>query len=430
MRTHRSVDLQDVEEGIKVKVAGWLASCRDQGSILFIIIRDGWGEIQITLRKGETSEKLMEKARHIPPHSALVVEGIARRDLRAPWGMEVVPSRITIASRARRAPPFNVYGGDLPSLDKRLDVRAVDLRRVKAQAIFKIRHLTLQAIREFFVGEGFLEVQTPKIIATATEGGAALFPLLYFDKEAFLAQSPQLYKEQLTMAFDRVFEIGPIFRAEPSRTLRHLSEAISVDAEIAFAEYKSVMKVLEELMVRVVDKILNGARRELEILNYKPERPKLPMPRITYRRCLEILKGRNSNKPFGEDLDATDLKILGEELGGYYFIIDWPLRLKPFYIKPSRGRSELSESFDLMYRDLELASGGTRVHNKRLLMKRLREQGLEPKSFGHHLKVFDYGMPPHAGFGLGLDRLVMVLTGQGNIREVTAYPRDVRRLTP
>lgn len=430
LRTHRTSELRGAEDGRRVKVAGWVASVRDQGSVVFLVLVDGWGEVQVTAKRGEVPDDLLERLRDIPPHSSVVIGGVVRADSRAPGGVEVVPARVQVVSRARRQPPFSVYGGNLPSIDRRLDIRAVDLRRVKARAIFRVRHAALQAIRWFLASRGLLEVQTPKIIATATEGGAELFPVLYFDKEAFLAQSPQLYKEQLTMAFDGVFEIGPIFRAEPSRTLRHLSEAISVDVEMAFADYRDAMRLLEEMVVRVTRRLLKEASEEFSELGHVPEVPARPIRRLTYEQCLSMLRDAGIEKEFGDDLGTEDLKELGKMIGGYYFITDWPTRLKPFYIKPKARRPEVSESFDLMYGDLELSSGGSRIHRKSALVRRLKEKGLKPRDFEYHLRVFDYGMPPHAGFGLGLDRFIMVLTGQENIREVVAYPRDVRRLTP
>ncbi|MFP3283495.1 MAG: aspartate--tRNA(Asn) ligase [Nitrososphaeria archaeon] len=430
LRTHRTSELGRLEDGRHVKVAGWISSIRDQGSIAFLILRDGWGEIQVTAKKGEVPDELLEELRRIPQHSSVVIGGIVRRDPRSPGGVELIPSRASVVSRARKQPPFNVYGGELPGIDRRLDIRAVDLRRVKAGAIFRVRHAVLQSIRDFLTSKGLTEVQTPKIIATATEGGAELFPVLYFDREAFLAQSPQLYKEQLTMAFDGVFEIGPIFRAEPSRTLRHLSEATSVDVEMAFTDYEDAMDLIEGMVTSVVGMVSRERSADFQALEHEPEMPAPPFPRITYEQCISKLRDAGIEKDFGDDLEIGDLRELGRLLGGYYFITDWPMKLKPFYIKSKARRPEISESFDLMWGDLELSSGGSRIHSKSMLVRRLKEKGLKPRDFEYHLRMFDYGMPPHAGFGLGLDRFLMVLTGQDNIREVVAYPRDMRRLTP
>jgi len=416
---------EGLKEGGRVVAGGWLASKRVQGDIAFLVLFESGKELQVTI-KGD-NKRLLEKAEKIREHSSLIVEGTIHLTEKAPRGYEIYPTKIRIVSPAKKIPPFHVYGGNLPSIDKRLDIRAVDLRRVKAMAIFKLRHLLLKSCREFLSKRGFIEVQTSKIISSATEGGAALFPIMYYDKEAFLAQSPQLYKEQLIMAFEKVFEIGPIFRAEPFRTLRHLSEAFSLDVEQAFVDYREIMDLLEELVKYVLTEIANEGKEELKDLRYELEIPEGPIPRITYDQAIEILQGKGIEVNWGDDLGTKELEVLGSEMNGYYFITDWPLSLKPFYIMP-KGR--LSESFDLMYKDLELSSGGTRIHRKSLLVKRLKEQGLKPKGFDYHLKVFDYGMPPHAGFGLGIDRFMMVITGVNNIREVVLYPRDVRRLIP
>jgi len=278
--------------------------------------------------------------------------------------------------------------------------------------------------------QGFTEVHTPRIIASATEGGAALFPVDYFGREAFLAQSPQLYKEQLVLALDRVFEIGSFFRAEESHTRRHLSEFISIDIEQAFATADDVMKVLEE-MVHHVCKVMKGrCQKELKILKHKIEVPKIPFKRFTYTEIIEDLGKKGIEIPWGEDIPTPAFRTLGEIHPYFYYITDWPTKPKPFYIKPRDDKPELCEAFDLMWKWIELASGGTRVNSKDLLVKRLREQGLHPESFKYHLQVFDYGMPPHAGWAVGLERMMMMLTGKQNIREVVLFPRDRFRLTP
>lgn len=414
----------ELVEGAKVKAGGWIASIRLQRDIAFIIIFESGKELQITVKS--ENKKLWSKVGRLREHSAIVVEGTVHITEKAPRGFEIYPESIEVVGPAKKLPPFSVYGGNLPSIDKRLDIRAVDLRRVKAQAIFRLRHKALQYFREFLTDKGFIEVQTSKIISSATEGGAALFPIMYYNKEAFLAQSPQLYKEQLIMSFEKVFEIGPIFRAEPFRTLKHLSEAISLDVEQAFISYHEAMDLLEEMVKYCIERLVDENSELFEVLKFKPEVPG-KMPRITYDQALSILKDRGIEVEWGDDLGTRELEELGEAMGGFYFITDWPLSLKPFYIMP---KEKVSESFDLMYKGLELSSGGTRVHKRSMLVKRLKEQGLKPEAFKYHLKVFDYGMPPHAGFGLGVDRFMMVVTGVDNIREVVLYPRDVRRLIP
>lgn len=415
---------EGLKEGAKAKAGGWIASIRLQGDIAFIVIFESGKELQITVKgRGGRLWKKVEKLRE---HSAIVVEGILHLTKKAPRGFEIYPKKIEVVGPAKKVPPFSIYGGNLPSIDKRLDIRAVDLRRLKAQAIFRLRHKAVQCMREFLTKRGFVEVQTSKIISSATEGGATLFPIMYYNKEAFLAQSPQLYKEQLVMSFEKVFEVGPIFRAEPFRTLRHLSEATSFDVEQAFISYHEAMDLLEEMVTYCIKRLVEEDAELFKVLKFRPEVPK-KVPRIAYEKALGMLKDRGIELEWGDDLGTKELEELGEIMGGFYFITDWPLSLKPFYIMP---KDKLSESFDLMYKGLELSSGGTRVHKKSILMRRLKEQGLKPKAFEYHLKVFDYGMPPHAGFGLGVDRFMMVVTGMENIREVVLYPRDVRRLTP
>jgi aspartyl-tRNA synthetase len=270
------------------------------------------------------------------------------------------------------------------------------------------------------------------MIATATEGGAALFPIFYYDREAFLAQSPQLYKEQLTMAFENVFEIGPIFRAEPSRTNRHLSEAISIDVEQAFVDYNDIMRLLEKMIIFTVDSIKETNKNELEYLNLQLPNLELPFPKYSYSNIVSKLHEAQEHIRWGDDLSPQIIKNLqNNRTDAFYFITDWPTSIKPFYVKTKGEKDEMMcESFDLMYGSLEISSGSTRINRKNDLLKRMKKQGLNVDAFDYHLRVFDYGVPPHAGFGLGLERLLMAITKCDNIRDVTLYPRDIDRLTP
>lgn len=428
-RTHYSSELSPQLDGKESIVFGWIASIRHQGNITFIILADKDGFMQITVKKDEVGEEFYEKVQKLRIHTSIGVKGTLKAISKAPHGVEILPKEIKILSFATLNPSIPLYARRLPSLDKRLEVRAVDLRRPAAQAIFKIRQEALKALREHLLKNGYHEVHTPKIISSATEGGAALFPLLYYDKEAFLTQSPQLYKEQLVMAFEKVFEIGPAFRAEQSRTLAHLSEFISVDVEEAYVDYRDSMNRLESMIKEVIKTVSEKCTNELKMLNYELNFPQ-EFKQYTYDEVLDILSKHDCKIEWGEDLGAAHLSVLAKVNPSFYFIVDWPTQSKPFYIAPKGKNSELSESFDLMFGSLEIASGGTRVNSRRLLEKRLKEKGLNPKSFAYHLRVFDYGMPPHAGFGLGFERFLMTLTGQHNIREVTYFPRDQRHLTP
>ncbi|MBT8171832.1 aspartate--tRNA(Asn) ligase, partial [Candidatus Bathyarchaeota archaeon] len=358
------------------------------------------------------------------------VKGNVKKMKNAPRGAEIVPSELRIFSKSQQPLPLDITGRTKAEIDVRLDSRVLDLRREENQAIFRVQHAALKAARNYLSKKGYMEVFTPRIIVSATEGGAALFPVAYFTREAFLAQSPQLYKEQLILDFEQVFEIGPFFRAEESHTRRHLSEFISIDIENAFANSKDVMKVLEELINSICKDIVANCKRELELLNHKVIVPEVPFKRLTYKKVLEELESEKIHIQWGEDIPTAAYRVLGKLHPYYYFITDWPTKAKAFYIKPQDDDPKLSEGFDLMWHWVELSSGGARIHDKELLMKRLVEQGLSIESFKTHLKTFDYGMPPHAGWGLGLARLVMVLTGVQNIREVVLFPRDQFRLTP
>jgi nondiscriminating aspartyl-tRNA synthetase len=413
-----------------VTVCGWVSSIRTQGGIVFLMVTDRDGGVQVTVNKGAASKVTVARVEALRPHSSIAVRGVVKAMGKAPRGAEVVPEEIKVLSLASEVPAFGVHGGETPSLDKRLDIRAVDLRRDKAQAIFRIQREVLSSAREFLSGSGYLEVRTPKLISTATEGGASLFSVLYYNRPSFLAQSPQLYKEQLILPFEKVYEIGPVFRAEESRTQRHLSEITSIDIEEAFVDYNDVMDVLEALTKQIVASVREVCSKDLEKLGRASLTAPDKFERVSYTDAVKRLEAQGEDVSWGEDLTGRAIDRLGAEHPSFYFITDWPTQTKPFYIKPKEGEPRLSEAFDLMYGALELASGGSRVSSKALLVKRLKEQKLKPQAFEHHLKVFEYGMPPHAGFGLGLERLTMVLAGEENIREVTLYPRDKLRLVP
>ncbi|MBS7607381.1 aspartate--tRNA(Asn) ligase [Candidatus Bathyarchaeota archaeon] len=429
-RTHYTMEINPELDGKEVVLSGWIKEIRDLGGIKFLILRDKEGTVQITVPKDETNEQIVKMAEDLQRQDCVSIRGIVRRMEKAPRGVEVIPKSIIVLNRAKQPLPLDITGRTPADIDVRLDARILDLVREENQAIFRIRHTALEAIREFFSKNGFIEIHTPKIIATATEGGANLFPVAYFEREAFLAQSPQLYKEQLVIDFEKVYEIGPTFRAEKSHTRRHLTEFISIDIEEAFAAAEDVMQVAENLLQYVCKVVNERCRRELEILKHKVEVPNVPFKRLTYDEVISELKDAGIKVSWGEDIPTEAYRTLGKMHPYFYFIVDWPTNIKPFYIKPKDDKPEISEGFDLMWHWIEIASGGTRIHNKELLIKRMKEQNLNPESFKYHLQVFDYGMPPHAGWAIGLERLVMMLTGVRNIREVVLFPRDRFRLVP
>ena len=429
-RTAYSADLTPKMDGQEVTLFGWIQEVRDLGGIRFIILQDREGTIQVTVLRKQANPEILSKSDMLQKRYSVGVKGIVRKTDMSPRGFEVLPKEIKILGTATSQLPIDITGKTKANIEVRLDARALDLSQEQNLTTFKIQNSATQAIRDFLFQKGFLEVHTPRIIASATEGGAALFKVDYFGEEAFLAQSPQLYKEQLTMSLEKVFEVGPFFRAEESHTRRHLSEFVSIDIEQAFATAEEVMVLLEELMSYTCRTIKEKCKKELLTLNYKLNVPSTPFKRLTYDEALADLKERGINIPWGEDIPTEANRILGKLYPSFYFLTDWPTQSKAFYIKPSDENPKICEGFDLMRRWIELVSGGTRISDKSRLISRLREHDLNPKVFKHHLEAFDYGMPPHAGWAIGLERLTMMLTGKKNIREVTFYPRDRDRLTP
>jgi aspartyl-tRNA synthetase len=430
VRTGYSVNVTPDMDGEEVTLFGWVQEIRDLGGIRFVILKDREGTIQVTVLRKKVSAEALSKSDILQKRFSVGVKGIVKKTNMTPRGIEVLPKAIKIFSTATEQLPIDITGKTPALIEARLDARALDLCQESNIAAFKIQHSALAAIRGFLFEKGFLEVHTPRIIASATEGGAALFSVDYFGEKAFLAQSPQLYKEQLVMSLEKVFEVGAFFRAEESHTRRHLSEFVSVDIEQAFADAEEVMSLLEQVMRYTCRAVKEKCLTELAVLKHKLEVPAVPFKRLTYDEVLRDLKKEGIDVPWGEDIPTEAVRVLGKLYPSFYFITDWPTHSKAFYIKPCNDNPDLCEGFDLMWRWIELVSGGTRIAEKDLLMARLKEQGLNPEAFKYHLQAFDYGMPPHAGWAIGLERLTMMLTGKKNIREVTFYPRDRDRLTP
>jgi len=426
-RTHYSKELDPSKDGLEVTVMGWILSVRGHGNISFVTIRDNLGEIQIVAKAGDCPDEIREKLSKLKEHSSIGVLGKVKSSEKAPNGIEIIPTELRVFSEVEKIPPFEPQAKTVKNIDTRLEVRPIDLRRKVLQHIFLARSLVLKSVRDYFYQENFTEINTPKIIATATEGGAALFPIFYYNKEAFLAQSPQLYKEQLTMSFEKVFEIAPIFRAEPSRTNRHLAEAISMDFEEAYVDYNDVMNRIEQIIIKTVQTVNDYAKENNDVEFVIPSIPE-SIPRYSYTELVEKMQKAGAKIEWGDDLYPSNLQKIGLE--GFYFIKDWPTGPKPFYVKVSKENPKISESFDLMFGDLELSSGSTRIEKKEELAERMKNKGMKVDAFEYHLGAFDYGVPPHAGCGIGLERLMMALTGTENIRDTTFYPRDVDRLTP
>lgn len=421
-RTHDIADLAPDMAGRSVTISGWIEDYRKMAKVSFVTLRDVTGIAQIVIKDTDTPE--------LSRQSVISITGTVQETRARDYAFEIVAGEVTVLAKAEHPLPVDPTGRLESNIDTRLNHRALDMRNQKTAAVFKVRHHALRALRDTLSSERFIEITTPKIIGSASEGGANLFSLEYFGKTAYLAQSPQLYKEQMTIGLQRVFEISNFYRAENSHTGRHLTEFTSVDIEAAFMDYDDVMKVLERLVVATCSHVASNCTPELEAIGTSIQVPDAPFEIVTYEQCIDELQGMEQDVSFGDDLLDSHLRLIGQKRPGFFFLTDWPMSLKPFYIKSKDENPELSRSFDLQYGYLELSSGGTRLHDPAVLKDRLTEQGLDPAQFADHLESFGWGMPPHSGWGMGLDRLMAVMTGMENVREVVLYPRDPDRLSP
>jgi aspartyl-tRNA synthetase len=417
--------------GTSVTICGWAHEIRDLGGITFLVVRDREGLVQVTLFKKAIDKNVLEVVRNLSRESVVAVTGTVKKEAKAPNGYELVPTQVTVLGKADSPLPMDTTGKVDADLDTRLDARFMDVRRPRTQAIFRIRHLMQKSIREFLDMEGFIEITTPKVVATATEGGTALFPITYFEREAFLNQSPQLFKQlMMSGGLDRVFEIGPIFRAEEHDTRKHLNEATSIDIEASYLDNEDVMVILENLIKHVYSTVAEKGTKYLETLGVELTIPETPFKRITYDEAISIARDFGETIEWGDDLSTESEHSIGKTIGEHYFITDWPTKIKPFYAMPYEDKPEICRAFDMMHPRMELSSGAQRVHSYELLKQRIADQGLNPDGFEFYLKAFRYGMPPHSGWGVGAERLLMTMLGIENIREVVLFPRDRKRLSP
>jgi nondiscriminating aspartyl-tRNA synthetase len=426
----------DAAPGDTVTVAGWVHEVRDLGGIAFLILRDTTGKIQIKFEKEEMADDLVETGLDVHRESVVAVTGAVEAEERAPTGVEVVPESLEVVAEADPELPLDPSGKVEAELSTRLDNRTLDLRKPAVKAVFEIRAEVLRAVREEFRRLGCTEINTPKIVATGTEGGTELFPITYFGREAFMNQSPQLFKQLMVgSGLERVCEIGPIFRAEEHNTPRHLNEATSIDFESAFFDAGDAMDACEAVVKAAYDGVAENCQAQLEALGIAEEFavPDDEFPRLTYREAIERVNATGELEEqlvWGDDLSTEAERALGDDVGSHYFVTNWPSEVKPFYIKDVDDDPELSTGFDLMHPTLELVSGGQREHRHDHLIEGFEQQGLEPEAFEYYTKMFRYGMPPHAGWGLGAERLVMTMLDLDNIREAVIFPRDRQRLSP
>jgi len=416
--------------GEPVTIAGWVSRTRDLGNIKFILLRDATGEIQITVKPESRVGTELAKL-DLGREDVISVSGRAITSQIAHAGVEFIPDSIEVLNRSRQPLPLDVSGHVKAELDTRLNNRFIDFRTPHTSSIFRIQHELLTAFRRFLTDRGYLEIQPPCIIASASEGGAELFKIPYFEREAYLAQSPQLYKQMCAISFEKVFTVVPVWRAEKFNTPTHLNEVRQMDIEQAFADDKTAMRVLEEVLAHMLSAMKERCHRELEVLGRTIEIPQLPLTRLTYTEAVDLLQEAGEEMAWGDDFSKSQERRLWELVGEEaFFVKDWPAVQKPFYAMLHEVNPDLAHAFDLIHGGIEIASGTQRIHKPSLLREQLRKKGLDPEDFTHYIESFAYGAPPHAGWSIGLERLTMAVTGMRNIRECCMFPRDRDRLVP
>ena len=441
--------------GEEVTISGYAETVRGRGAICFLMLRDGTGKIQAFLKRDNMDKSIFDAVQSATRESTIQVTGtvaqkrppkVAEGEPVPPPEYEVSVTSAAILAEAATPLPVGVTDEVNVGLDVRLDNRHLDVRREHVNAMFQLRSKVLQYGRDHLISEGFQEINTPKIIAAAAEGGTNLFPMKYFETDAYLSQSPQLYKQLAVLGgLERVFEIGPAFRAEKHDTYRHLNEFISFDSEGAWMNDEDVMGVQERMIHHIWIQVAANDQNLIDVVNeYRSsqgqdpvtiEVPSIPFPRIPYCDAIEIVKAGGGEIEWGDDIESYHCDIIAAEHPGFHFIPRWPMSMKPFYIHHKEGEKgssggQLSRGFDLNYGRDEMTSGGQREHRVDVLEQNLRNMSLEPADFTFYTDGFRYGAPPHAGWGLGVARLLMVLTGAGNVREVVLFPRDRSRVTP
>jgi nondiscriminating aspartyl-tRNA synthetase len=423
--------------GGEATVRGWLQALRDQKRVQFLIVRDESGLVQVVLGKDDPPSALNEAVSALTPESAVTVTGLVVADERVKLGgLELQLQDLRVDSLAELEVPIAPDS----ALDKRIDWRYLDLRRPDRRLIFEVGTAVEQAMREHWRSEGFLEIHTPKMMGSASESGAELFKVEYFEKVAYLAQSPQFYK-QMAMAggFERVFEIGPVFRANPSFTSRHDTEFTSVDVEIAWIDsHEDVMAFEERWLAYVFAAIKERfGERIAETFGVEVNVPSLPFPRISLAEAKQMLREHGHEQVPGpeHDLDPPSERALSQIVASergheFVFVTDYPITVRPFYHMRHPDDQTLTRSFDLLWRGIEITTGAQREHRHDVLLAQAKDKGVDPGPISYYLDFFRFGAPPHGGFGFGLTRLLMQMLGQENVREVTFLYRGPHRLTP
>jgi nondiscriminating aspartyl-tRNA synthetase len=428
-RTHLTSELGTMVDR-SVVLAGWVHDVRALGGIAFLLLRDMAGIVQVAAPKAKVPPEVLREIGTLHQEDVVVVRGKVVSSKIAKRGIEVIPEELEILSRAETPLPLDPRGVQNTLLETRLNWRFLDFRSEESRSVFRIQSQILHSFREFFAARGFVEIQPPVIIASASEGGAELFALKYFEKDAYLAQSPQLYKQMCAISFEKVMAVLPVFRAEKFEQPTHLNEVRQMDIEQAFATAEDVMVTLEQYLASCIESIRGTCNDDLEKLGKKLDPIHLPLKRVEYGRAIALLRENGEEIEIGADFSKTQEKKLRDLVKEKaFFITDWPIELKAFYAMPdSNGKT--CRAFDLIYDGLEISSGTQRIHIPELLTKQLMAKGMNPDGFKFYVDAFRYGTPYHSGWSIGLERLTMKLTGRENIREATMFPRDRNRIAP
>ena len=425
--------LLEIPEGTEVKLEGAVHIIRDMGEVAFVILRKSEGLVQCVYEEGSVDFPLKD----LKEESAVAVTGTVKKEDRAPGGVEVRLQTITVLSEPTEPMPLAVNKWKMnTSLEAMLNMRPIALRNVRERAKFRIQEGVVRAFRDFLHSQGFTEIHTPKIGAKGAEGGANIFKLEYFHRPAVLAQSPQFYKQMLVGVFDRVFEVGPVFRAEKHNTKRHLNEYTSLDFEMGYIEDYTDIMAMETGFLQYAMKLLKeNYGKELEILKVQlPDASKIPAVRFDVAKELVAKKyNRQIRNPF--DLEPEEEALIGQYFKEEYdadfvFVTHYPSKKRPFYAMDDPEDTRFTLSFDLLFHGLEITTGGQRIHDYNALLKKIEDRGMETEGMEQYLDTFKYGMPPHGGLGIGLERLTMQLLGEENVREACLFPRDLNRLEP
>lgn len=426
--------------GQKVCIQGWLQVLRDQKKMQFLVVRDRTGLVQVAFWKPNNPE-LADKISGLGTESALTITGtvVENADVKL-GGLEIQMETLEVEAEAQSPLPFDLTADSLPALDFRLDWRFMDLRRPENLLIFQVQTTLEMAMREYWIQNNFMEIHTPKLMGSPSESGAELFELPYFERKAYLAQSPQFYKQMAIAAgFERVFEIGPVFRADPSFTSRHMTEFTGIDMEMSWIEtHEDVMSFMERWLQYAYQRVKDThGEAILRTFGTEITVPQVPFPRIAMSEAIEILKQVGYTLPADKkgDLDPAGERALGQYVKEHFqhdfvFLTDWPITVRPFYHMWHPDNPNLTRSFDLIANGLEITTGAQREHRHDVLLEQALEEGLSAASIQFYLDFFRYGCPPHGGFGLGLSRLLMVLLNLSNIRECVFLFRGPNRLHP